>query len=174
MGHQGITKVVSKNGIRSLAFSAVWCSSWVNASRASTCVTSQRMCAPSWKTLGVVVSMSCYCIMITWKITPQIRITRASCWSLITFPSSQTPCPADVMSMSNHHFQVALAKAVCQTRHAYTPRLQSDNPPTLTAGVSNEFMKVSHVTKVTSTAGHPLLNGWLSVRTALSHLVASI
>ena len=32
--------------------------------------------------------------------------------------------------------------------------MQSDNAPNLTAEVSNEFMKASQVTKVTSTAGH--------------------
>ena len=39
--------------------------------------------------------------------------------------------------------------------HQGTPkRLQSDNAPNLTAEVSNEFMKASQVTKVTSTTGH--------------------
>ena len=33
--------------------------------------------------------------------------------------------------------------------------MQLDNAPNLTAQVSNEFMKASQVTKVTSTAGHP-------------------
>ena len=37
--------------------------------------------------------------------------------------------------------------------------MQSDNTPNLTAEVSNEFMKASHVTKVTSTAGHPRTQG---------------
>ena len=40
-------------------------------------------------------------------------------------------------------------------RHGTLTRMQSDNAPNLTAEVSNEFMKASHVTKVTSTAGHP-------------------
>ena len=38
-------------------------------------------------------------------------------------------------------------------------RMQSDNAPNLTAEVSNEFMKASQVTKVTSTAGHPRTQG---------------
>ena len=37
--------------------------------------------------------------------------------------------------------------------------MQSDNAPNLTAEVSNEFMKASQVTKVTSTAGHPRTQG---------------
>ena len=40
-------------------------------------------------------------------------------------------------------------------RHGTPTRMQSDNAPNLTAEVSNEFMKASQVTKVTSTAGHP-------------------
>ena len=37
--------------------------------------------------------------------------------------------------------------------------MQSDNAPNLTAEVSNEFLKASHVTKVTSTAGHSRRSG---------------
>ena len=37
--------------------------------------------------------------------------------------------------------------------------MQFDNAPNLTAEVSNEFMKASLVTKVTSTAGHPRTQG---------------
>ena len=37
--------------------------------------------------------------------------------------------------------------------------MQSDNAPNLTAEVSNEFLKAAHVTKVTSTAGHPRTKG---------------
>ena len=37
--------------------------------------------------------------------------------------------------------------------------MQSDNDPNLTAEVSNEFMKASQFTKVTSTAGHPRTHG---------------
>ena len=37
--------------------------------------------------------------------------------------------------------------------------MQLDNAPNLTAEVSNEFMKASQVTKVTSTAGHPRTQG---------------
>ena len=37
--------------------------------------------------------------------------------------------------------------------------MQSDNAPNLTAEVSNEFMKASQVTKVTSTADHPRTQG---------------
>ena len=44
-------------------------------------------------------------------------------------------------------------------RHATPTRMQSDNAPNLTAEVSNEFMKVSQVPKVTSTAGHPRTQG---------------
>ena len=40
-------------------------------------------------------------------------------------------------------------------RQGTPTRMQSDNAPNLTAEVSNEFMKASQVTKVTSTAGHP-------------------
>ena len=40
-------------------------------------------------------------------------------------------------------------------RHGTPTRMQSDNAPNLTAEVSNELMKASQVTKVTSTAGHP-------------------
>ena len=37
--------------------------------------------------------------------------------------------------------------------------MQSDNAPNLTAEVSNEFVKASQVTKVTSAAGHPCTLG---------------
>ena len=37
--------------------------------------------------------------------------------------------------------------------------MQSDNASNLTAEVSNEFLKASHVTKVTSTEGHPRTQG---------------
>ena len=38
-------------------------------------------------------------------------------------------------------------------------RMQSDNASNLTAEVSNEFMKASQITKVTSTAGDPRTQG---------------
>ena len=44
-------------------------------------------------------------------------------------------------------------------RHGTPTRMQSDNAPNLTAEVSNELMKASQVTKVTSTAGHPRTQG---------------
>ena len=44
-------------------------------------------------------------------------------------------------------------------RHGTHTRMQSDNAPNLTAEVSNEFMRASQVTKVTSTAGHPRTQG---------------
>ena len=46
---------------------------------------------------------------------------------------------------------------VCPTRT--TPRMQSDNSPNLPAEVSNEFMRASQITKVTSTDGHPRAQG---------------
>ena len=40
--------------------------------------------------------------------------------------------------------------------HHCTPTaMQSDNAPNMAAQVSNEFMQVSQVTKITSAAGHP-------------------
>ena len=44
-------------------------------------------------------------------------------------------------------------------RHGTPTRMQSDNAPNLTAEVSNEFMRASQITKVTSTAGHPRTQG---------------
>ena len=44
-------------------------------------------------------------------------------------------------------------------RHGTPTRMQSDNAPSLTADVSNEFLKAAHVTKVTSSAGHPRTQG---------------
>ena len=44
-------------------------------------------------------------------------------------------------------------------RHGTPTRMQSDNAPNLTAEVSNEFLRAAHVTKVTSTAGHPRTQG---------------
>ena len=45
-------------------------------------------------------------------------------------------------------------------RHDTPTRMQSDNAPNVTeTEVSNEFMKASQVTKVTSTAGHPRTQG---------------
>ena len=50
------------------------------------------------------------------------------------------------------------AQTTCRTnpilaRHGTPTRMQSDNDPNLTAEVSNEFIKASQFTKVTSTAG---------------------
>ena len=44
-------------------------------------------------------------------------------------------------------------------RHGTPTRRQLDNAPSLTAVVANEFMKVSQVTKVTSTAGYHRTQG---------------
>ena len=44
-------------------------------------------------------------------------------------------------------------------RHGTPTRMQSDNAPNLTAEVSNEFMRATQVTKVTSTAGPPRTQG---------------
>ena len=44
-------------------------------------------------------------------------------------------------------------------RHGTPTRMQSDNAPNLTAEVSNELMRASQVTKVTSTAGHSRTQG---------------
>ena len=44
-------------------------------------------------------------------------------------------------------------------RRGTPTRMQSDNAPNLTVEVSNEFLKAAHVTKVTSTAGHPRTQG---------------
>ena len=44
-------------------------------------------------------------------------------------------------------------------RHGAPTRMQSDNALNLTAEISNEFLKASQVTKVTSTAGHPRTQG---------------
>ena len=44
-------------------------------------------------------------------------------------------------------------------RHGTPTRMQSDIAPNLTAEVSNEFLKSSQVTNVTSTAGHPRTQG---------------
>ena len=43
--------------------------------------------------------------------------------------------------------------------HGTPTRMQSDNAPKLTAEVSNQLLKASHVTKATSTAGHPHFQG---------------
>ena len=51
-------------------------------------------------------------------------------------------------------------------RHGTPTRMQSDNAPNLTAQVSNEFLKASHVTKMTSTAGHPRTHGPLNNKIA--------
>ena len=44
-------------------------------------------------------------------------------------------------------------------RHGTPSRMQSDNAPSITAEVSNEFMRASQITKVSSTAGHPRTQG---------------
>ena len=57
-------------------------------------------------------------------------------------------------------------------RHGTPTRMQSDNAPSLIAEVSNEFMKASQVTKVTSTAVHPRTQGLVErqIRTLLTLL----
>ena len=44
-------------------------------------------------------------------------------------------------------------------RHGRPTRIQYENAPNLTAEVSNEFMKASQITQVTSTASHPRTQG---------------
>ena len=46
-------------------------------------------------------------------------------------------------------------------RHGTATRMQSDNASNLTVEVSNEFMRASQATKVTSKAGHPRSQGLL-------------
>ena len=59
----------------------------------------------------------------------------------------------DAMSTS----KILLQKSF--TRHGTSTGMQFDNASTLTAKDSNQVMKASQVTKVTSTAGHPRTQG---------------
>ena len=52
--------------------------------------------------------------------------------------------------------------------------MQSDNAPNLTAEVSNEFLKAPHVTKVTSTAGHPRTQGLVERQNRALNLIVSL
>ena len=66
---------------------------------------------------------------------------------------------AEAVPCSHHDYDaVTTSRLLLQkwfARHGTPTRMQSDNAPNLTAEVSNEFLKAAHVTKVTSTAGHP-------------------
>ena len=70
---------------------------------------------------------------------------------------------AEAVPCSHHDYDaVTTSRLLLQkwfARHGTTTRMQSDNAPNLTAEVSNEFLKAAHVTKVTSTAGHPRTQG---------------
>ena len=64
-----------------------------------------------------------------------------------------------VLGFANFYSEIILWHAKLVTPlHAFT-RMQSDNSPNLTAEVSDEFMKASQITEVTSTAGHPRTQG---------------
>ena len=70
---------------------------------------------------------------------------------------------AEAVPCSHHDYDaVTTSRLLLQkwfARHGTPTRMQSDNAPNLTAEVSNEFLKASHVTKVTSTASHPRTQG---------------
>ena len=70
---------------------------------------------------------------------------------------------AEAVPCSHHDYDaVTTSRLLLQkwfARHGTPTRMQSDNAPNLTAEVSNEFLKAAHVTKVTSTAGHPRTQG---------------
>ena len=70
---------------------------------------------------------------------------------------------AEAVPCSHHDYDaVTTSRLLLQkwfARHGTPTRMQSDNAPNLTAEVSNEFLKAAHVTKVTSTAGHPRIQG---------------
>ena len=70
---------------------------------------------------------------------------------------------AEAVPCSHHDYDaVTTSRLLLQkwfARHCTPTRMQSDNAPNLTAEVSNEFLKAAHVTKMTSTAGHPRTQG---------------
>ena len=70
---------------------------------------------------------------------------------------------AEAIPCSHHDYDaMTTSRLLLQkwfNRHGTPTRMQSDNAPNLTAEVSNEFLKAAHVTKVTSTAGHPRTHG---------------
>ena len=70
---------------------------------------------------------------------------------------------AEAVPCSHHDYDaITTSRLLLQkwfARHGTPTRMQSDNAPNLTAEVSNEFLKAAHVTKVTSTAGHPRTQG---------------
>ena len=70
---------------------------------------------------------------------------------------------AETVPCSHHDYDaVTTSRLLLQkwfARHGTPTRMQSDNAPNLTAEVSDEFLKAAHVTKVTSTAGHPRTQG---------------
>ena len=70
---------------------------------------------------------------------------------------------AEAMPCSHNEYDaIAISRLLLQkwfARHGTPTRMQSDNAPNLTAEVSNDFMKASQVTKVTSTACHPRTQG---------------
>ena len=70
---------------------------------------------------------------------------------------------AEAIPCSHHEYDaITTSRFLLQkwfARHGTPTRMQSDSAPNLTAEVSNEFMKASQVTKVTSTAGYPRTQG---------------
>ena len=70
---------------------------------------------------------------------------------------------AEAVPCSHHNYDaMTTSRLLLQkwfARHGTPTRMQSDNAANLTAEVSNEFLKAAHVTKVTSTAGHPRTQG---------------
>ena len=70
---------------------------------------------------------------------------------------------AEAISFSHNEYDaITTSRSLLQkwfARHGTPTRMQSDKNPILTAEVSNEFMKASQVTKMTSTAGNPRTQG---------------
>ena len=70
---------------------------------------------------------------------------------------------AEAVPCSHHDYDALVTSRLLLqkwfARHGTPTRMQSDNAPNLTAEVSNEFLKAAHVTKVTSTVGHPRTEG---------------
>ena len=138
------------------AFVVALVSTWVSASRASKYVTNRVTFGFTWKISKVGISMSWSSTTIL-EVNPQTATTRLSGdnWSLLQVCGGCTLQPGRLRC--GNHVQITVEEMVCQTRHAYAHAIRQHLQ--LTPEVSNEFMRASQLTKVTSTAGHPRTQG---------------
>ena len=164
MGHQGISKVVARIQERHTCpgYAVPWVNMSASVSRANKSETSLETYASTLKTF----KMDFFNELVPYdhmKICPTDDGNTGILVLIDHFSkfAEAFPCSHD------EYDAITTSRLLLQkwfARHGTPTRMQSDNAPNLTAEVSNEIMKASQVTKVTSTAGHPRTQGLVERR----------